>query len=153
MKEFAPKLNTNKIESKEASESERVDLNLLAEKISKYEPDSQEFFKLKNSFMKSMPFFRERIRGFVELYDDSIFSLALDSEYEKYFILGDKLGLLTEEDKEIFYELFKLGQMRYEITDKILEKREFYKDKNKEKKKNKKSVIRNLKKKNCQNLF
>jgi len=135
MKEFVPKANIDKDgdrKNKESLEDQKIDLKVfireISKEISECEPDSLEFFKLKNSFIKAAPIFRESIKEYIELSKEYLF--IMDSEKEDYFRLADKLDLMEEEDREIFFQVFRRGQVYGQLIDNILEKKEFYLNQN-----------------------
>lgn len=135
MIEFAPKDNREKDNKKEITESQKIDLFRFSRDITKHDPNSLEFFKLKSSFEKSKPAFKEGIEKFIKLCKESDLGFILDSEYETYFKLSYKLDLLDKEDKELYFEVFRIGNhsMNHWLAERILEEREFYKNKDKNK--------------------
>jgi len=136
MKEFAPKASIDKDrdgeKNKENLENQKIDLKVfireISKEISECEPDSLEFFKLKNSFIKVAPIFRKSIKEYIKLSEEFLF--MMDSEKEEYFRLADKLDLMEKEDEEIFCQVFRLGQVYGQLIDNILGKKEFYLNEN-----------------------
>lgn len=107
-------------------------LSLLAEDISNYAPESEEFSKIKASFIEIQPVVAQKIREYIERERDSDIHFSMDREYVLYFKLINQLNLLDEANKEMAAELFIFStEIDRVIAEDILKKRKLYKSEEK----------------------
>lgn len=116
----------------ENSEDLKERLRELSENISKYSPETKEFFEIKESFIKIQPAIESEIREYIKREESLDISFSINSGYGLYFKLINQLNLLTESDKELGAKLFMLSDdMDHAITNDILKKRDIYKSEEK----------------------
>ena len=116
----------------ETIEEIKAKLVSLAEDISKYSPETKEFFEIKESFIKIQPVIEKEIQEYIKREETAEYSFSMAWQYKFYFELIDKLNLLTESDKEMGAKLFMVSDgIDHTIAHDILRKRQIYKSKEK----------------------
>ncbi len=113
-------------------EEAKEELKILAESLSKNSSEAPELLKIKEAFIKIQPTVEKEILNYIEREEGSDLHFAIDHEYELYFELIDRLGLITEDNKEMTARLFMITDgIDRTIAAEILRKRELYNSKEK----------------------
>ena len=123
---------TDKSESEEVIKEIKAKLEILAEDISKYSPETKEFSEIKEAFIKIQPVVENEIQKYIEREENTEFRFGVDREYKFYFELIDRLNLLTESNKEMTSRFFMISDgIDHTIARDILRKRQLYESKEK----------------------